>query len=430
MSSDGADWLCHPAIRRKAIAFVSILVASRTERTGTAFYPKGGRMVSLDNNGGSLKLTPLQDSNGTSSSWSFLLRLTSLRLMLGIWSTAAALDLTISMAGGGTAATFARVAFTYACGFAISLACHPFLEHSVGRVTNISVWRLLLVAIPSGAALFVIDVFGRAFAHGDSPFHAWPAIYFERSRLNWTHLTMIFLFQSIVIWLVRSAQALEQREGQLLEARLAVLRLQLNPHFLFNTLTAISTLVKEANMKDAEIMILRLSDFLRVSLNDDQTTLVSLAKEIDLVQAYLDIEAIRFGDRLIVRYDCDAGLSDLSVPKFILQPLVENAVKYAVAPSKGTVTISIAATTDASDLILRVEDSGCDANARAAPPGTGVGLRNIASRLEALYGTASGLETRHDESGFVAIIRLPMSRARDRGTELISQMSNTRTSRI
>jgi signal transduction histidine kinase len=370
-------------------------------------------MLKSDTIHGDSRPAGLQRLHGDLPPGSFLLRMTAFRLMLGLWAVAAALDLAISMAGGGTAATFARVGFTYVCGFVISLAYYPIVGASVGRVSDISLLRLLMVTIPSGAILFVIDVFGRAFAHGHSPFQTWPAIFFERSRLNWTHLTILFLFQSIVIWLVGSAQALEQRESQLLKARLANLRLQLNPHFLFNTLTAISTLVKEENTKEADAMIMRLSDFLRMSLNHDQTVLVPLATEIELVQAYLDVESVRFGDRLAVSYNFDPGLSDLSVPNFILQPLVENAVKYAVAPSKKTVTLLIAATTRPGHLILRVQDSGHGSTFPSMASGTGVGLANVTARLEALYGEDGRLETHHDEAGFIATIYIPVALKRN-----------------
>jgi signal transduction histidine kinase len=355
-------------------------------------------------------LPHLNDLSSSSMSWSMVSKLTKTKLTLGLWSIAAVLDLSIAFAGPATAATVVRVAVTYSCGFGLSLAAFHFLARGVTGVAGFSFIRILGIAIPSGTALFLIDVFGRVVAHGHPPFHPWPTDFFLRLRHNWAYFTMLFVFQSTITWLTASAQALARRERQLLEARLSALRLQLNPHFLFNTLNAILALVSEAGAVQAEEMILRLSSFLRASLADEPTVLVPLAAEIDMVQAYLEIEAVRFGDRLKIRYQCDADLDDAQVPNFILQPLIENAVKYAVAVSREPVTVSVEATLAGGDLILSVKDDG-RMSAGGEGSGLGVGLRNVAARLEALYGAAGSVAANRREVGFTAVVRLPLSRA-------------------
>src|SRR5690606_1139451 len=141
-------------------------------------------------------------------------------------------------------------------------------------------------------------------------------------------------------------------------ARLAALRYQLNPHFLFNTLNAISSLVVTRRNAEAEGMLSRLSDFLRATLADVSDSVVSLDAELATLQTYLEVEALRFADRLIIEVDCPAALRDANVPGFILQPLVENAIKYAVAPAKRPVTIQIIAKRQGDALVLQVNDDG------------------------------------------------------------------------
>jgi len=198
-------------------------------------------------------------------------------------------------------------------------------------------------------------------------------------------------------------------EGLAHEARLQALRYQINPHFLFNTLNAISTLVVEHKNRDAERMIARLSDFLRLTLECDGTAEVPLAEEIAFVRQYLDIQQIRFGDRLVVTDDVDAEALSARVPPLILQPLVENAVRHAVMPREAGGRLSLEARRVDDRLHLRVADDG------PGPPGAdelaqsnGVGLANVQQRLEALYGNDHRFRLdRADGGGCVVSIALP-----------------------
>lgn len=224
-------------------------------------------------------------------------------------------------------------------------------------------------------------------------------------------LNVSLLLLSEAIERVRSQErALAEARLTAQQAQLAALRFQLNPHFLFNTLNAISALVIEAGATEAETMISKLSEFLRASLSSETGDLIPLEDELETIQAYLDIESVRFGERLAVEFTCAPNLADALVPSLLLQPLAENAVKYAVAPAKRTVTVRIEASQDAGNLVLIVADDGdplADAKRR---PGTGVGLSNVRRRLEALYGSEGVLETFPGESGFLALIRLPLRR--------------------
>ncbi|MGC6329479.1 sensor histidine kinase [Rhizorhabdus sp. FW153] len=170
------------------------------------------------------------------------------------------------------------------------------------------------------------------------------------------------------------------------DAELRALRYQVNPHFLFNTLNSLSTLILKDSRDEAEKMILNLSTFFRTSLTADPTEDVVLAEEIRLQRLYLDIEAIRFPDRLLVEIHVPPALEDVRVPCLILQPLVENAIKYGVSRSRRPVTLRITAREDSHGLVLSVEDDGDPLAEGEAPAGTGVGLRNVSDRLRARFG--------------------------------------------
>lgn len=218
-----------------------------------------------------------------------------------------------------------------------------------------------------------------------------------------------------IVGLMLSNLAVQHRERLLAEARdaanqaqLAALRFQLNPHFLFNTLNAISSLIVTRRNDEAEAMMDKLSDFLRSTLTADPHAFVTLEAELDTLRAYLDIERVRFSQRMAVEIECPAGLRSALVPSFVLQPLVENAIKYAVAPSRAQVTIRVTAKTAASDLTLYVEDEG--AVVRAVPTGgAGVGLVNVRNRLAALYGDRGGLAAGATAGGYGCRVTLPLS---------------------
>lgn len=210
--------------------------------------------------------------------------------------------------------------------------------------------------------------------------------------------------------LAAAREAATRAEAAASAARLAALRYQLNPHFLFNTLNAISSLIVTRDYGPADAMLAKLSEFLRATLASDPDALLSLEDELATLQHYLEIESVRFGERLEVEFVCPAELNDALVPSFLLQPLVENAIKYAVAPSAAPVAVRVEASASAGELTICVEDDGA---ARTSPSrsGTGVGIANIRERLATLYGGRGRLDTITRERGFVAIARLPLERA-------------------
>ena len=190
-------------------------------------------------------------------------------------------------------------------------------------------------------------------------------------------------------------------------AELRSLRYQVNPHFLFNTLNSLSSLVMTGKGDRAEEMIQSLSRFYRHSLADDSTGDVSLEDEIDLQEHYLEIESVRFPERLKVHVDLPDELAQLKVPGMILQPLVENSVKYGVSASAKPVTISIVAREEYGRLVIRVSDNGPGIPSTHTG-GFGIGLANVRDRLEARFGQEATITSGQSIDGYETELRLPM----------------------
>jgi hypothetical protein len=231
---------------------------------------------------------------------------------------------------------------------------------------------------------------------------------------NFISFSWLYGLLGTIYVILKTNEAVRERDLQLAEARtlaqtaqLTALRLQLNPHFLFNTLNAISSLIVTGRNRDGEKMLSRLCDFLRTALMADGKGKVTLGEELETLQTYLEIEGIRFGDRLTVEFVCPDALIELPVPNFILQPLVENAVKHAVARTSRPVIVRVAARQEGKDLLLSVTDNGGGAGGPTSA-GTGVGLANTRRRLEVLYGARGRLETMAHDEGYLAIVRLPI----------------------
>jgi sensor histidine kinase YesM len=193
------------------------------------------------------------------------------------------------------------------------------------------------------------------------------------------------------------------------EAQLAALRFQINPHFLFNALNAVTSLIGAGRHVEAETVVVRLSEFFRVSLATSPSDLVPLEDELDVIGSYLDIEAARFGERLIVDIEFADELSGALVPHFLLQPLVENAVKHGVARSKTPVTVSVRAEAHGGQLLILVsDDAGGPLTDAPAANGVGVGLANVRARLSTLYGEAGRLRAFTQGRLYCAQIVLPL----------------------
>ncbi len=210
------------------------------------------------------------------------------------------------------------------------------------------------------------------------------------------------------------ARASERREGEYKRAAKAAelrsLRYQVNPHFLFNTLNSLSALVMVGRSEQAEKMIQTISSFYRHSLAGDPTADVPLADEIALQRHYLEIEAVRFPERLVCEFDVPLELESACVPGMILQPLVENSIKYGVSASTRPVTIRIAAQEAGGKLVLTVADDG--PGKTGANAGTGIGLENVRNRLAARFGDEARVESGAlPAGGYATVLTIPLVRS-------------------
>lgn len=217
----------------------------------------------------------------------------------------------------------------------------------------------------------------------------------------------------IALLAIAQAREAERREQKFRSAAKAAeirsLRYQVNPHFLFNTLNSLSALVMTEKKDSAERMIQTISRFYRHSLADEPTSDVALADEFNLQKLYLDIEAVRFPDRLGIEFDLPEELEDARVPGMILQPLVENSVKYAVSTVSRKVTIKVTAREEFDRLVVTVSDDGPgvpeDVN-----HGFGIGLANVRDRLQARFGHDIGFTSAPIFGGYKTEIRIPLTR--------------------
>ena len=196
------------------------------------------------------------------------------------------------------------------------------------------------------------------------------------------------------------------------QAQLEALRYQINPHFLFNSLNAVSTLVTERRNDEAVRMLSRVSDFLRLTLTAPVGDEIALADEVDYVRQYLDIERVRFGERLRTEIDVAPDVWEAAVPAFVLQPLIENAVRYAVAPRESGGAISLEARRTGDTLRVSIIDDGPGVRDDARANGAGrIGLTNARDRLRQLYGDRGRLELINATGGGTrASIEIPFRR--------------------
>lgn len=223
----------------------------------------------------------------------------------------------------------------------------------------------------------------------------------------WAGLYLALSYAGEALRIERRAARLELAAQQ---AELRSLRYQVNPHFLFNTLNSLSTLVMRGRPDEAERMIMSLSNFYRTSLTGDPLDDVALEEEVHLQRLYLDIEAVRFPDRLTTTIDIPDDLLDACVPGLILQPLVENAIKYGVSRTSSPVEIRITARADGDRMHIAITDDG-DKPPSAEDGGSGIGLANVRDRLAARFGdSASIVYGPCEKRGYSVLLTLPIIR--------------------
>ncbi|MFN0180315.1 MAG: sensor histidine kinase [Gemmatimonadales bacterium] len=312
----------------------------------------------------------------------------------------------------------------------------PWRDLSLLAARNSSVWILLSILAIEIARGLDPDRFGKVtigLAHlvgaaiacsVDVAWDIWLGRLFEFQPWSGKYLALVFrqangnLFSYGAVVAIyyavehgnRSRERLvkaSRLESQLTRARLDLLRMQLQPHFLFNTLHGISAVLYD-RPKDADRMLTRLGELLRAAANDLGRSTVSLEEELAVLESYLEIERTRFQDRLTVSIDVPADCLDAAVPNLILQPLVENAIKHGVAVHRGTNRIEITARRVGGALSVVVANSGGDHPVDPARFRDGVGLTNTRQRLEEMYRGRHALELRPRHPGGLEVaVRIP-----------------------
>jgi signal transduction histidine kinase len=297
-------------------------------------------------------------------------------------------------------------------GYCITLLLSTLYGHyrRVGRITGmlLAIGTLLLATLVYAVLVAFTFSFVRAAEPGITVSLVLGSLFINFTVLaGWSALYFGINFYLIVEQQIDEMQVLETQASS---AQLAMLRYQLNPHFLFNTLNSISTLVLLKQTERANAMLSRLSSFLRYTLANEPTAHVTLVQEVETLKLYLEIEKMRFEARLRTSFDVEPRVERARLPSLLLQPLVENAIKYAVTPQEEGADIAIAARLVGDRVQITVSDTGPGLNGAKPRPSlsTGVGLANIRDRLAQAYGPDHRFESRSAPGkGFTVEITIP-----------------------
>ncbi|MEI9926856.1 MAG: histidine kinase [Sphingomonas sp.] len=331
-------------------------------------------------------------------------------------------------AGGWSGYLILRTVSSISNGFTVEGVIQPIIESIIGycltlllstlygffrRLPRITGFLLSLATLAAATVIYaVLNAFSFSFIKMAEPGISLTLvlgfIFINFTVLaGWSALYFGINFYLIVEQQIDQLQALE---SQSTSAQLAMLRYQLNPHFLFNTLNSISTLVLLKQTERANVMLSRLASFLRYTLANEPTAHVTLAQEVETLKLYLEIEKMRFDARLRPHFDIDPRVAKARLPSLLLQPLVENAIKYAVTPQEEGADITVTARLAGERVQIAVSDTGPGLiEAKARPTlSTGVGLANIRERLVQSFGPDHRFETRSDPGhGFSVEIEIP-----------------------
>ncbi len=341
---------------------------------------------------------------------------TVLALTLAVWAMHYVMRTMLSLMPGDTMiepGTLAARTVASSIGAALCLLIHVALK----KADSNRPWRLLgyalVLSLPASLLLTWSGEY--VFRYFTDYYLMYPDRWMTRWELGETYKAYQWNFFAwcALYAAARNNAEVRRRDQQLAaatnaaqQAQLLALRLQVNPHFLFNTLNTLAGLIVLGRTGESEKMVLSLSRFLRYTLARTPSQLTTLADETGMLRQYLEIEAARFSDRLKVTWDVPASCTQAMVPSLILLPLVENALKYGLGGTDRPVEIAIGARRDGDQLVLSVEDDGGSAHGSAGG-GLGIGLSNARQRLTALYGDDAQLESAPLQHGWRSVIRVP-----------------------
>lgn len=339
------------------------------------------------------------------------------------WAGAMLLRAMSAVANDQPLAFLVMVLIASITGFSISLVLAVIYRQLISQ-RPIVTWGITALVLPFAVGLHAfIDAWVISLYRADSE-AGFAQLFIGVFYLDFTLLgawSALYYAINFFIQIEEKNDQMNQLENQATSAQLAMLRYQLNPHFLFNTLNSISTLVLLKQTEPADAMLSRLSSFLRYTLINEPSAQVTVAQEVDTLKLYLDIERMRFEERLRTNFRIDPGSSDALLPSLLLQPLVENAVKYAVSPQEAGAEITIETQLVGKNLRITVSDTGPGLKSKTTdnrlsgvtfdgeePVSTGVGLVNIRDRLVQAYGESHHFDTSEPEGGgFSVTIEIP-----------------------
>lgn len=348
------------------------------------------------------------------------------RLQAVGWGGAMVLRTMSALANSLPLASLVLVLIATITGFSISLVL-SVVYRTLIRKRALVTWGLTILVLPVAVALHAfIDAWVISLwrTEGDAGFAQLfvGVFYLDATLLGaWTAL---YYMVNFYLQVEEQNDQLIRLENQATSAQLAMLRYQLNPHFLFNTLNSISTLVLLKQTEPANAMLSRLSSFLRYTLINKPSARVTVEQEVETLQLYLDIERMRFEERLRTTFDIDPATQHGLLPSLLLQPLVENSIKYAVSQQESGAEITVSSQLVGPMLRITVSDTGPGLQSPTTdnrlsgmtydggePVSTGVGLSNIRDRLSQAYGENHRFETIEPlEGGFAVVIELPFER--------------------
>lgn len=304
-------------------------------------------------------------------------------------------------------------AIIYGAGFALVGLSIWFIVRFTG-LTEGSLWNALMSHLAAGALLIFIwlatsyFLTGYFLTYNTSLRQAAIADIWWRIALGLVYYLLVALIYYLLIFYqnYKEKQIREiEMESTLKETELSMLKAQINPHFIFNSLNSISSLTL-TRPEDAHEMIVKLSSFLRYTIGHSETELVPLSQEIETIQLYLEIEKLRFGKKLEVTFEgVDSIPGSAKLPNLILQPLIENAIKYGVyeSTSASTIIVQIAY----SDKHLQIEITNSTEDDSVAHKGKGIGLKNVRGRLQLIYESADLLQTHKEENQYKVQLTIP-----------------------
>ncbi len=342
------------------------------------------------------------------------------------WCGAMLLRAMSSIAGGQPWTFLVLVLIQAITGFSISLVLSVIYRQLIHRRALVT-WGVTGIVLPLAVALYAfIDAWVIGLYRSDSS-SGFAQLLIGVFYLDGTLLgawSALYYAINFYVQIEEQNDQLIRLENQATSAQLAMLRYQLNPHFLFNTLNSISTLVLLKQTEPANAMLTRLSSFLRYTLANEPSARVTVAQEVETLKLYLGIERMRFEERLRTTFHIDEATNPGLLPSLLLQPLVENAIKYAVSPQEAGADITITTQLVGTMLRITVSDSGPGLQSSASDNrlsgvtfdggeqvSTGVGLANTRDRLAQAYGDTHRFEiVDAPEGGFAVIIEIPFER--------------------